>query len=86
MSNNISQQIMSLSKALDQAERTQTFNEHLSRVPMEWRGPIVDVVDTFHVVKIGLQSIDINDSSVLVEAVRMVFERYDAKASREDDK
>jgi hypothetical protein len=72
-------------KVFDQIERTQEFNDHLMRVPAKWRRPIVDVVDTFFAVRVGLKSIGIDDSSVLTEAVRMVLERSDRKASAEDD-
>jgi hypothetical protein len=76
---------MTWEKVFDQIERKQEFDDHLMHVPVEWRRPIVDVVDTFFAVRMGLKSIDINDSSVLVEAVRMVLERRDSKASTEDD-
>lgn len=38
---------------------------------------MVDVVDTFAIVKQGLSMHDIDDPFVLTEAVRMTIERYD---------
>jgi hypothetical protein len=52
-------------------------------MPHKWRGPIVDVIDTFEAVQIGLKSIGIEDPFVLVEAARLVFDRYD-KATTEE--
>lgn len=59
------------------------FDHRLKHVPDRWRGPIADVVDTFETVQIGLKSVGIDDSFVLIEAVRLVFDRYD-KASPEE--
>lgn len=56
---------------------TNSFDDRLAHVPHRWRGPIVDVVDTFETVQIGLNCAGIEDSFVLTEAVRLVFERYD---------
>jgi hypothetical protein len=56
---------------------TNSFDERLAHVPHKWRGPIVDVVDTFETVQIGLKCAGIDDAFILTEAVRLVFERYD---------
>jgi hypothetical protein len=56
---------------------TNSFDERLAHVPHKWRGPIVDVVDTFETVQIGLKCAGIDDPFILTEAVRLVFERYD---------
>ena len=53
------------------------FDHRLKHVPDPWKGPLVDVVDTFENVQIGLKSIGIDDSFVLIEAARMVLERRD---------
>ena len=57
------------------------FDHRLVHVPHEWRGPIVDVVDTFETVQIGLKSIGIDDPFVLIEAVKLVLDRYDKVSS-----
>jgi hypothetical protein len=62
---------------------TTAFDHRLKHVPDRWRGPLVDVVDTFETVQIGLRSVGIDDPFVLIEAVRLVFDRYD-KASLEE--
>jgi hypothetical protein len=49
-------------------------------VPQKWHVPIVDVVDTFETVQLGLKSIGIDDPFVLIEAVRLVFDRHDKDA------
>ena len=62
---------------------TTPFDRRLVHVPNKWRGPIVDVIDTFETVQIGLKSIGIEDPFVLIEAARLVFDRYD-KATTEE--
>lgn len=56
---------------------TTPFDRRLVHVPHKWRGPIVDVIDTFETVQLGLKSIGIEDPFVLIEAARLVFDRYD---------
>lgn len=68
----------------DRLEKRNKFNDTISAVPLEWAGPIVDVIDTFEYVKKGLESIDIDDPFVLTEAVRMVIDRHDKNQSREE--
>jgi hypothetical protein len=53
------------------------FAKHMNHVPYEWRGPVVDVVDTFEAVQLGLRALGIEDHLVLVEAVKLVIERRD---------
>lgn len=53
------------------------FDERLELVSPEWRDPLIDVIDTFENVQIGLKSIGIDDSFVLIEAARLVLERHD---------
>jgi hypothetical protein len=68
---------VSLLDAVKYAEKRNSFNERLSQLPLKWRGAIVDVIDTFEVVKEALSLHDIDDPFVLTEAVRMVIERHD---------
>ena len=68
---------MSLLSAVKYSEKQNIFNENLSRIPVRWAGAVVDVVDTFAIVKQGLSMHDIDDPFVLTEAVRMTIERYD---------
>ena len=56
-------------------DATTKFDRRLKHVPSKWRGALVDVIDTFENVQIGLKSIGIDDQFVLIEAVRMVMER-----------
>lgn len=53
------------------------FDKRLELLSPEWRDPLIDVIDTFENVQIGLKSIGIDDSAVLIEAARLVFERHD---------
>jgi len=62
---------------------TTPFDQRLRHVPSNWQGPIFEVVDTFETVQIGLKSIGIEDSFVLIEAVRFVFDRYDKSTTEE---
>jgi hypothetical protein len=62
---------------------TTAFDHRLQHVPYKWKSPISEVVDTFETVQIGLKSIGIEDPFVLIEAVRLVFDRYD-KANPEE--
>ena len=64
-------------------EATSSSDRRLAHVPHKWRGPIVDVVDTFETVQLGLKSIGIDDPFILIEAVRLVFDRKDKSDSNE---
>jgi len=71
---------MSTRDLLDAFEKNQNslpFNQQLKHVPEEWRQPIVDVVDTFSTVKLGLDGLGIKDTFALVEAVKFVVDRHD---------
>jgi hypothetical protein len=65
---------------LENLEKNKKYTENLMRTPIKWRGAVVDVLDTFEIVKEGLLSIGIDDPFVLTEAVRMVIERHDKSA------
>jgi len=56
---------------------TSPFCHQLKHVPEEWRQPIVDVVDTFSTVKLGLDGLGIKDTLALIEAVKLVIDRHD---------
>jgi hypothetical protein len=58
-------------------DSTTDFDRRLRIIPEEWRGPLVDVIDTFENVQIGLKSIGIDDPFLLTEAVRLVLDRHD---------
>lgn len=64
-------------------DATTAFDRRLKHVPHEWRGPLVDVIDTFENVQIGLKSIGIDDPFLLTEAVRLVLDRHDKSAANE---
>jgi len=49
----------------------------LKHTPEQWRQPIVDVVDTFSTVKLGLDGLGIKDTLALIEAVKLVIDRHD---------
>ena len=61
---------------------TTAFDRRLEFVPDSWREPLVDVVDTFETVQIGLKCIGIEDSFVLIEAVKLVLDRRDKAKER----
>jgi hypothetical protein len=63
---------------------TTAFDRRLPHIPYQWRGPIVDVVDTFENVQLGLKCIGIEDPFLLAEAVRLVLERYDKACAVEE--
>ena len=68
---------MSLASAVEYLNKNNNFNERLSKRPLKWRGAIIDVIDTFDIVKEGLLLHGIDDPFVLTEAVRMTIERHD---------
>ncbi len=72
---------MGLPEALESWSESQSYNDLLSQVPSEWKGHIIDVLDTFSIVKAGLRSIGVDDPFVLIEATRMVIERHDKSQS-----
>jgi hypothetical protein len=76
---------MSLIDAVKYTEKQNIFNENLSRIPVRWSGAVVDVVDTFAIVKQGLSLHDIDDPFVLTEAVRMAIERFDKSSEGDAD-
>jgi hypothetical protein len=71
--------------ALENLEKNKKYTEHLMRMPLKWRGAVVDVIDTFDIVKEGLLSIGIDDPFVLTEAVRMAIERHDKSAEGDSE-
>jgi hypothetical protein len=58
-------------------DATTAFDRRLKHVPDPWKRHLIEVIDTFENVQIGLKSIGIDDSFVLIEAARMVIERRD---------
>ena len=71
---------MSIENLLNSFEKNQNslpFNQQLKHVPEDWRGPIVEVVDTFGTVKLGLEGIGVSDTLALIEAVKLVLDRHD---------
>lgn len=62
-------------------DATSSFDRRLVHVPHEWRGPIVEVIETFETVQLGLKSIGIDDPFVLIEAAKLVLDRYDKVSS-----
>lgn len=62
---------------------TSPFCHQLKYVPEEWRQPIVDVVDAFSTVKLGLEGLGINDKFALIEAVKLVLDRHDKSVAAE---
>ena len=61
-------------------DATSPFDRRLKHVSHEWHRPLVEVIDTFETVQIGLKSIGIDDPFVLIEAVKLVFDRHDKDA------
>lgn len=59
------------------------FEKRLELIPWEWKGPLVDVIDTIETVQMGLKSIGIDDPFVLMEAVRLVIDRYNKAEAAE---
>ena len=53
------------------------FCHQLNYIPEEYRQPIVDVVDTFNTVQLGLRSLGVDDPFLVLEAVKIVLQRYD---------
>ena len=74
-----------LEELLAKVEQRQKFDEALMRIPLKWRGAVVDVVETFEIVKQGLLLIGIDDPFVLTEAVRMAIERHDSSSEGDED-
>jgi len=62
---------------------TSSFCHQLKHTPEQWRQPIVDVVDTFSTVKLGLDGLGIKDTFALVEAVKLVLDRHDKSIAAE---
>jgi hypothetical protein len=61
---------------------TTAFDHRLKHVPDSWKTPLVDVVDTFETVQIGLKCIGIEDPFVLIEAVKLVLDRRDKERAK----
>lgn len=59
---------------------TTPFDQRLEHVPYGWRGPIVDIVDTFETVQMGMKALGVNNPHIVLEVVKLVLERHD-KAS-----
>lgn len=66
-------------------DTTTAFDRRLKHVPHEWNRPLVDVIDTFETVQLGLKCIGIEDPFVLIEAVKLVLDRHDKAQLKEVD-
>ena len=58
------------------------FCHQLKYIDEEYRQPIIDVVDTFNTVQLGLKSLGIDDPFVVLEAVKIVLQRYDKQRNQ----
>jgi hypothetical protein len=62
------------------------FNLRLDLTPDEWKGPLVDVVDTAEAVILAAERWNVPiDSSLIVGLTRLVIEQHDAKRAKSDD-
>lgn len=53
------------------------FNRRLEQLPSEWRGPLVDVIDTAAAVRLALQDWDREgDSQLLLGLTQLVLEQH----------
>lgn len=64
----------------------QRFNQRLDQAPYDWKGPLVDVVDTAESVIIAAKQWDVPiDSHLIVGLTRLVIEQHDAQRAKSDD-
>jgi hypothetical protein len=65
---------------------TTPFDHALTSVPAEWKGPLVDVVDTAAMVRLGIEhSIKIRPTSELIAALtRLAVERHNRETKQYD--
>ena len=65
---------------------TTPFDHALAFVPWQWKGPLVDVIDTAAMVRLGIEhSIKVNPTPELVAALtRLVVERRNSESKQHD--
>lgn len=62
------------------------FDHALVRVPWQWKGPLVDVIDTAAMVRLGIEhSIEVSPTPDLIAALtRLVVERCNSQSNHHD--
>ena len=64
----------------------QRFNLRLDHTPWDWKGPLVDVVDTAEAVIIAAKQWDVPiDSHLIVGLTRLVIEQHDAQRAKAEE-
>lgn len=53
------------------------FDRRIDNTPRDWRGPLVEVVDTADAIRIALKDWGIDDPALLLGLTRLALERYD---------
>ena len=57
-----------------------SFDQHITFVPDQWRGPLTEVADTTRALQLLLKDLDIENPELLLGLTKLVLERYDDSA------
>lgn len=63
----------------------QHFDRRIDQTPHEWRGPLVEVIDTADAIRLALKDWNIESPELLLGLTALALERYDAQRNREAD-
>jgi hypothetical protein len=65
---------------------TSSFDRRIKNTPPEWRGPLVEVVDTAEAIHLAMKGWGIESPELLLGLTRLAVERFDAaKTPRQQD-
>ena len=57
---------------------TNSFDKRINHTPIEWRGPLVEVIDTADAVRLAMKDWEIDSPELLLGLTQLVLNRFDA--------
>jgi hypothetical protein len=70
-------------KILADMDLATPFDKHLATIPLEWRFPIVEVIDTANVVRLAMKDWELESPELLLGLTQLVLNRLDASGFNE---
>ena len=55
------------------------FDRRIDSLPYQWRGPLVEVVDTADAIRLALKDWEIDSPELLLGLTKLTLDRYDAQ-------
>ena len=70
-------------KILADMDLATPFDKHLSTIPLEWRFPVVEVIDTANLVRLAMKDWELESPELLLGLTQLVLNRLDASGLNE---